>query len=300
MMSWWNGKKKASSTPITPLTEEYLKKKTEDRAAAVVRGGLSSSSIFEDEGQAGPKPKSRRSSAKGLRNPDSMAAALDPDPVGRKLWERRMVIRDVRKRGRLTRTQLIKRQERELVSKSRDINGSVKKLVPLAKQIAGKTLDEAIIQMRFSKKKAAKDIKEHLEYARNQAIVKRGMGLGARGGMKATPVQIKTKDGKNLKVTDPTTIYVDQAWTGRGMHTLTAEYRARGRVNTLKHRTTSKFVFCDLKTFADEMLGLTVLLKEEKTRIRLHNDREEKIKNRKVWVQLPNRPITSQRQYYSW
>jgi hypothetical protein len=41
-------------------------------------------------------------------------------------------------------------------------------------------------------------------------------------------------------------------------------------------------------------------LKEEATRIRLHNEREEKEKNKKVWVQLPNRPITAQRQYYSW
>lgn len=250
-MSWWNGKKKSNPTQNTPLTEDYLKKKTEDRAA-IVRGGLSSSSIFEDEAQAGPKPKRQKSRAQSLRNPDSMAAALDPDPVGRKLWERRMVIRDVRKRGRFTRTQLIKRKERELVSKSKDIQGSVKKLVPLAKQIAGKTLDEAIIQMRFSKKKAAKHIKEHLEYARNQAIVKRGMGLGARGGTKATPVQIKTKDGKNLNVTDPTTIYVDQAWTGKGFKTNSPEYRARGKVNMLTHRTTSKFVLCDLKTFADE------------------------------------------------
>ena len=151
-----------------------------------------------------------------------------------------MVIRDIRKRGRLTRAQLIKRQERELISKSQDIKGSVKKLVPLAKQITGKTVDEAIIQMRFSKKKAAKDIKEHLEYARNQAIVKRGMGLGAVSGSSGTPIQIKTKNGKQIKVTDPTTIYVDQAWTGRGYHQKSIDYRARGKVNIMRLRSTSK------------------------------------------------------------
>ena len=42
------------------------------------------------------------------------------------------------------------------------------------------------------------------------------------------------------------------------------------------------------------------MLKEEKTRIRLHAEREQKAKDKKVWVQLPNRPITAQRQYYSW
>lgn len=287
---WRNSKDKKEQAPKTsdsPLTEEYLRKKTQQRGA-IVRGGLSSSSIFEDEELTGVIPQNlpRAPGMQGpvLRNPDSMAAALDPDPVGRRLWERKMVIRDIRKRGRLTRTQLIKRQERELISKSQDIKGSVKKLVPLAKQITGKTVDEAIIQMRFSKKKAAKDIKEHLEYARNQAIVKRGMGLGAVSGSSSTPIQIKTKDGKQIKVTDPTTIYVDQAWTGRGYHQKSIDYRARGRVNIMRHRSTS----------------LTVILKEEKTRIRHHNEREEKIKNRKVWVQLPNRPITAQRQYYSW
>jgi ribosomal protein L22 len=228
-----------------------------------------------------------------------MAAALDPDPVGRRLWERKMVIKTVRKRGRLTRTQVIKQSERELVSRSRDIQGSVKKLVPLAKQIAGKTVDEAIIQMRFSKKKAAKYIKEHLEYARNEAIVKRGMGLGARAASKTTPVQIKTKDGKKVKVTDPTTIYVDQAWTGKGFKTLTPDYRARGRISLMKNRHSSKSIFCYLK-FQLTIPGVTLLLKEEKTRIRLHNERENKIKNRKVWVQLPNRPIPSQRPHYSW
>jgi len=45
---------------------------------------------------------------------------------------------------------------------------------------------------------------------------------------------------------------------------------------------------------------LSVVLKEEATRIRLHEEREKKTQNRKVWVQLPNRPVTAQRQYYSW
>jgi ribosomal protein L22 len=278
------------------LTEEYLRRKTEQRS--IIRGGLSSSSIFEDEALAGPKPQSEANRER-VRNPDSMAAALDPDPVGRRLWERKMVIKTVRKRGRLTRTQVIKQSERELVSRSRDIQGSVKKLVPLAKQIAGKTVDEAIIQMRFSKKKAAKYIKEHLEYARNEAIVKRGMGLGARAASKTTPVQIKTKDGKKVKVTDPTTIYVDQAWTGKGFKTLTPDYRARGRISLMKNRHSSKSIFCYLKPQLT-IPGVTLLLKEEKTRIRLHNERENKIKNRKVWVQLPNRPIPSQRPHYSW
>lgn len=181
-----------------------------------------------------------------------MAAALDPDPESRKRWERKMVIREIHKRGRLTRKQLLKKQEREVLSKSHNFKTSVKKLVPLAKQITGKTVDEAIIQMRFSKKKAAKDVKEHLEHARNEAIVKRGMGLGAvkgKKGEKFHPIRIQTKDGKRVKVEDPTTIYVEQAWVGRGDHTFSPDYRARGQINMMKNPTTSKFLGFMMKDF---------------------------------------------------
>jgi ribosomal protein L22 len=256
-LSFWNigrGDKGETSvkTPINPLTEEFLKRKPQNRAT-ITRGSLSSSSIFEDEEQAGPKPKHMTGTKAGqkpdLRNPDIMAAALDPDPIGRKLWERRMVIRGIQKRGRLTRIQLLKRQERQLLSKSHDFQTSVKKLAPLARQIAGKTVDEAIIQMRFSKKKAAREVKEHLVHAKNEAIVKRGMGLGSLDVEKTTPIKIKTKDGKRVTVSDPTTLYVDQAWCGKGLFGKTPDYRARGQVNIMKNRTTSKFLFRDLDRF---------------------------------------------------
>lgn len=47
-------------------------------------------------------------------------------------------------------------------------------------------------------------------------------------------------------------------------------------------------------------LGISVVLKEEATRIRQERDREEKRQRRKVWVPLPDRPITAQRQYPLW
>ncbi|KAL2071701.1 hypothetical protein VTL71DRAFT_12936 [Oculimacula yallundae] len=146
-----------------PLTEEFLRRKPAAQTQLPTRGGLSSSSIFEDEELAGPKPDGAKPKKKELepRNPYRMAAALDPDPQGRLRWERKMVIRDIHKRGRLTKTQRLKREERVLLSKSHDFKTSVKKLVPLAKQIAGKTVEEAIVQMRFSKKKAAQDVKAH-------------------------------------------------------------------------------------------------------------------------------------------
>jgi hypothetical protein len=46
--------------------------------------------------------------------------------------------------------------------------------------------------------------------------------------------------------------------------------------------------------------GITVLLKEEATRIREAADRQTKKENKKLWVQLPDRPITKQHQYNLW
>ena len=169
-----------------------------------------------------------------------MAAVLDPQPEARRRWERKMLIREVRRRGRLSRTQKLKRTERECLSKSHFIKTSVKKLGPLARQISGKSVEDAIVQMQFSKKKAAKSVREHLEHARNEAIVRRGMGLGEVDGKKEEPVQIETKDGRRRTVTDQTGMYIDQAWVGRGPYGREPEFRARGRVNILRPPVTSK------------------------------------------------------------
>jgi len=151
-----------------------------------------------------------------------------------------MVIRQVRRRGRLTKAQQLKRTERESLSKSEMIKTSVKKLGALARQIAGKPIEEAIIQMRFSPKKAAREVKKHLEQARDKAIVERGMGLGEAEGTKGTPTEIQLKDGKRKRITDQTGIYVDQAWVGRGSFGIGYDYRARGRLNYLRLPHTSK------------------------------------------------------------
>ena len=47
-------------------------------------------------------------------------------------------------------------------------------------------------------------------------------------------------------------------------------------------------------------IGISVLLKEQATQIRLAREREEKRQRKKVWVNLPDRPITAQRQYCLW
>lgn len=211
-------------------------KKPESQRAQAERGELAQSSIFQDEA-------SQKKTDAAARNPEYMARALDPNPERTIKWKRKMVIQEVRRRGRLTKEQTLKRTERAILSKSHDFKTSVKKLVPLAKQIAGKTVEDAIVQMRFSKKKVAKDVKEHLEHARNEAILKRGMGLGKlkRESTKNFKTRyIVTKDGKRVRVEDPTTLYVDEAWCGKGDWTRSYDYRARGNVNILKNRTTSR------------------------------------------------------------
>lgn len=184
--------------------------------------------------------KDRAEEGKAERDLSVMAAALDPDPRARRRWERKMVMRDVRRGGRLSKPQLIKRTEREITSKSPMLKTSTKKLGMLARQIAGKPIEEAIVQMRFSKKKAAKDIRKHLEYARDEAIVKRGMGLGDAEGTKGEPAEIETKEGRRMLVEDRTGIYVDQAWVGRGSYGVAYDYRARGKLNIMRPPHTSE------------------------------------------------------------
>ena len=48
------------------------------------------------------------------------------------------------------------------------------------------------------------------------------------------------------------------------------------------------------------ILAFTFLLKEEKTRVRISDEIKKKRDNRKLWVALPDRPITAQRQYCLW
>ena len=307
---------------LDPLSPDFLKRRpaTEQMPS---KGDLAPSSILDD---AIPKPSSSPSASQTdssvppespgprMRDPSVMAAVLDPTPSIRKRWQRKMVIRAIKGRHRLSKTTLIARTERESLSKSPMIKTSVKKLGPLARQIAGKPIEEAIIQMRFSKKRAALDVRKHLEYARDEAIVRRGMGLGRTkaengDGQPEEPkmIAIIDKDGKTRRITDRTSIYIDQAWVGRGEYGKEPSFRARGRIDLLRPPTTSEFLFSasrgknnQTQPRTDFHPGISVVLKEEATRIRLAEERQRKRERKKVWVQLPNRPVTTQRQYCLW
>ncbi|KAI4218317.1 MAG: hypothetical protein LQ349_008766 [Xanthoria aureola] len=297
---------------LDPLDKDFLKRKppaaSQSSQQAPQQGDLAPSSIFE-EGDSQKKP------AKGSqpdqprvspRDPTVLAAALDPNPEARQRWQRNQIIRNVRNRGQLTKAQRLARTERESLSKSPFYPTSVKKLMPLARQIAGKPIEEAIVQMRFSKKKVARDVKKHLEFARDKAIVERGMGIGAATaeynraagidesdgaaeddasqGDHRPGMVVEDKKGKRRFVSDTSSIYVDEAWVGRGSYGRDYDYRARGATYLLRPPETS----------------ITVRLKEEATRIRLMDEREQKRQRKRVWLPLPDRPVTAQRQYCLW
>ncbi|ETI24783.1 hypothetical protein G647_04153 [Cladophialophora carrionii CBS 160.54] len=281
--------------------QEKLSEQRKEYEATVKQGGLAPSSAFGGELKrktfhpAGPVTED----AFEKRNPTNMDQALNPRPEARLRWQRKMVIREIKHRGRLNKTVRIARTEREHTSRSHFFKTSMKKLAPLARQIAGKSIDEAILQMRFSNKKVSQDVRQHLIQARNEAIVIKGMGLGRAGSENSDlhadpsetpplPHQTPLKTYKKGEAPDPTDIYIAQAWTNRGPYGQEPDYRARGRMYVMRPPHT----------------GLTVLLKEEKTRTRERAEKQAKALKKRtgksMWVHLPDRPVTTQRQHVLW
>lgn len=332
--------------------DEVIAKQAEKQRAGPVQGGLARGNIFEEDAiRPGAAPVDeednivREDRELSRRSPANMAPRLDPNPNARARWTRMMIIRNIRRRGRLTRVMRIARTERQHLSKSRFFDTSMKKLAPLARQIAGKSLDEAILQMRFSSKKAAIEVRKHLIQARNEAIVQAGMGLpnleaAEQADMTKTKVELSAKErimhavkgtvpevqaakeqvdgttqtafashsheivdpsntpalptqqpNKLLRrgvAPNPTDMYIAQAWVNKGSYEKEASPRARGRTDILRHPHT----------------GISVLLKEEKTRSREKQEKEikaiRKRLNGKLWTQMPDRPIPRQSQYVLW
>lgn len=223
-------------------------KKRQEFLQQSMTGNRLEDSIFKDEVEAAaPVSADKRGDAGSIEASEKIAQNLawvvDPDPRSRVRWQRRKVIQMVRKNGHLTRDEKIRMTERELLHKSHFLPTSVKKLVMLARQIAGKPVDEAITQMKWSKKKFAAEIKYYLEEARDLAIAQRGMGLGNVNGERfEKPRKIQDKDGKWLEITDPTRMYVAQSWVGRGAWLgKELDYKGRGRMGVIQHPSTSTY-----------------------------------------------------------
>ncbi|MCJ1471471.1 54S ribosomal protein L22, mitochondrial [Lambiella insularis] len=282
IFSWLRSSTRPKTNPLDPLSATTQKPVLPpSNPTAGLPGDLAPSSIFNQD-LPSPPPSDPTAPRPRRRDPTLMAHALDPHPRARQRWERKILIRSLHRRHRVRKSVRLLHTERASVSKSHFLATSIKKLGPLARQIAGKPIEDAMVQMRFSKKKVAGEVLKHLRYAHDEAVVRRGMGLG--GGEEGKEGVVVERNGRRRVVRDRTTIYVDQAWVGRGTYGMQPDFRARGQVFMMRPPTTS----------------ITVLLKEEATRIRLSEEREEKRKRKRAWVPLPDRPVTAQRQYCMW
>jgi ribosomal protein L22 len=180
---------------------------------------------------------------------EHLARVVDPDPRSRVRWQRKMIMKRVARNldihGRETKAERLVRTERQYVSASVPLPTSTKKLGHLARQVAGKTVEDALVQMRFSMKKMAREVRWQLEEARDEAVVQRGMGLGRASGTllpEGKEAKIQTKAGSWMTIQDPTRLYVAQAWVGRKQpRGRTVVRRARGRRNILIHPQTCKY-----------------------------------------------------------
>ncbi|CAJ2503054.1 Uu.00g104480.m01.CDS01 [Anthostomella pinea] len=292
--AWFNGwGSQSSSSKESPLAKELTKRERQQKMADRMFNRTQGSTIFDEEikdaeqpGQDASKEIAAGSTVGFSKMKEHMERALDPDPRWRVRYQKKKVMQMVRADGKLTHKERIKQSEKEVHSASPPLPTSTKKLVKLSHQIVGKTIDDAITQMRYSKKKIAKEVKWQLEEARDSAIASRGMGLGVHTGeVLRTPKKIQTKDGRWIEVQDPTQLYIDESWVAKGPYRgVRIQYHARARMSRMWRPTTS----------------INVVLKEEKTRIRQHDDRVEKQAKKAPWIHLPNRPVTAQRQYYCW
>ncbi|ETS74710.1 hypothetical protein PFICI_13194 [Pestalotiopsis fici W106-1] len=285
--NWGGGSKKKS-----PLSEELEKREREKKIFDKMADRTAGESVFDEEIKQVDDASRAKEGGPGAaysgpsRAKEHMARALDPDPRWRIRWQRKKVMQMVRNGGKVTKEQQIKMTEKEVTQKSENLNTSTKKLMFLTRQIQGKTLDDALTQMRYSKKKTASEVAFLLKEARDRAIVSRGMALGqVNGEIMEKPRKIQDKEGNWMEVSDPTSLYIDQAWVGKGPpRGMRIQYHARGRMSRM------------MKPSAH----FTVILKEEKTRLRQYDDKLKKEAKAKPWVHLPNRPITAQRPYYTW
>ena len=147
-----------------------------DYESNIQRGSIAPSSAFGTELKPTGQSAALVQDDFEKRSPSNMAMALNPRPHSRLRWQRKMVIREIKRRGRTNKTVLLARTEREHTSRSHFFKTSMKKLAPLARQIAGKPIDEAILQMRFSNKKVAQDVRQHLIQARKRSHRRQGHG----------------------------------------------------------------------------------------------------------------------------
>jgi ribosomal protein L22 len=164
----------------------------------------------------------------------NMALVLDPNPRQRENWQRSQIVQMVRNDWKISKETHLRRTERQCMEKSLDLKTSRKKLGKIARQLVGKTVDEALLQLRFSKKRIASEVAKHLEHTRNIAIAKWGMGLGKAEQRTGEAIKIQLKDKTRRLVTDRTELYISQAFINKAGVDLEQSPRARGKMDILR------------------------------------------------------------------
>ncbi|KAJ2612348.1 39S ribosomal protein L22, mitochondrial [Coemansia sp. RSA 1365] len=153
---------------------------------------------------------------------------------------------------------------------------SPRKLGMLARQITGQPLNEAIRQMQFSSKRAAKRIRSSLAHARRNAIVQRKM--------------------------NPENMIVKLARVGKGMKfRKKIDIKARGRFGIIRNPTAHlKYVLwekpVDIKPTGRDAIERALLAGDLQRR----KGKGFKL-SRKVWMPLDERkPVVNAKPYYNW
>lgn len=154
----------------------------------------------------------------------------------------------------------------------------------LARQIAGLHIDEAIKQMEFSKKKAAKRILSNLVLARRNAELQKGMKNLVIGML------ISYSGGEQHLILIYLTLSIDQAWVGKGQYRKTVKYHAQGRIGIRDiPRAHIKFIFKEAAPVEQTA--------DKSSRRNIRGWKETK----KVWTPLvEDKPIYNPKPFYNW
>ncbi|KAL1919934.1 mitochondrial 54S ribosomal protein uL22m [Calcarisporiella thermophila] len=147
--------------------------------------------------------------------------------------------------------------------RSSNFKSSPRKMAMLARQIAGKPVNKAIMQMEFSAKRHAKKILHNLAFARTNAQKQLGF--------------------------NPENMVVAQAWVGKGRYLKRVMPHGRGR-HGIMHHPTSHVAFI-LKEMPKQQDG---------GRAARRNIRGWKETKRAVLPLPENKPIINPKPFYNW
>ncbi|CAG8475826.1 14774_t:CDS:2 [Acaulospora colombiana] len=168
------------------------------------------------------------------------------------------------KEGKSLKPTEAKKKQYEHRYSTMDFRISPRKLRLIANQIAGKSINEAIEQMEFSRKRASKKIMNSLITARDHAW--------------------------RYKMMSPEEVYVEQAFVGKGLYKKRPSFRARGRFSILKiKRAHMKYILRVRKPEKDQGIA---------TKRQVNADKYKPKKN--PWVPLvENKPIYNPPRFYN-